>query len=89
MFCIFFIGDLHESDSSRAFWRPPAPGNNNTFYFEIVLIYVLFSVTNQRIFFFFLTTRALMSTRIYTLNKIGSLEGTLQYYFHATPGEAC
>ena len=40
-----------ESDSSRVFWRPPAPGNNNTFYFEIVLIYVLFSVTNKRIFY--------------------------------------
>ena len=24
---------------------------------------------------------------IYTLNKIGSLEGTIQYYYHATPGE--
>ena len=23
----------------------------------------------------------------YTLNNIGSLEGTLQYYYHATPGE--
>ena len=23
----------------------------------------------------------------YTLNNIGSSEGTLQYYYHATPGE--
>ena len=23
----------------------------------------------------------------YTLNNIGTLEGTLQYYYHATPGE--
>ena len=50
------LGDLHESDSSRVFWRPPAPGNNNTFYFKIVLIYVLFSVTNKRIFFSFSET---------------------------------
>ena len=27
------------------------------------------------------------SRSIYTLNNIGSLEGTLQYYHHATPGE--
>ena len=30
MFSICFIGDLHESDSFGVFWRPPAPGNNNT-----------------------------------------------------------
>ena len=24
-----------------------------------------------------------------TLNNIGSLEGTLQYYHHVTPGEPC
>ena len=27
--------------------------------------------------------------RSYTLNNIGSLKRTLQYYYHATPGEPC
>ena len=36
---------------------------------------------------FTFTYTRIPSIKLYTLNNIGSLEGTLEYYYHATPGE--